>query len=277
MRKLIRTSIVDDERLARERLKRLLRSQSDIKLQHVLADGQTAFKALCDEPPELLFLDVHMPGRDGFGVAEGLRDRLSPAELPLIVFVTAYDEHALRAFEAEALDYLVKPFDDARFTTTLSRVRQRVQERRLGGATAPLRTLLGMASGAAGIHQTEAATNTLEPAAGPLERIVVRSGDRARLLPAEQVDWVEADGVYARLHVGSESFLLRAAMHDLEARLDPRRFARIHRSTIVNLDRVRELHEIWRGEYELLLQDGTRLKLSRSRKAHLESLLGQSL
>jgi two-component system, LytTR family, response regulator len=267
----IRVAIVDDERLARERLKRLAGRVPDLEVTQVCHDGESAVEAITQDPPDVVFLDVQIPGGDGFAVARALRERLQPGEMPLVVFVTAYDAHALRAFEAQALDYLVKPFDDDRFLEMLTRVRQRVRERRLGAATEQLRSLLGADPGAV------TAPPALGPDTGRLDRIVVRAGERTRLIPAETVDWVEADGVYARIHAAKEQFLIRVPMHEMEARLDPRRFVRIHRSTIVNLDRVAELRELWRGEYAVVLHDGTRLKLSRSRKSQLEALLGQSL
>lgn len=271
----IRVAIVDDERLARERLRRLAEAEPDLEVALVCRDGDEAVQGIVEERPELVFLDVQMPGRDGFGVVEALLERLGAEQLPVIVFVTAFQEHALRAFEAQALDYLVKPFDDERFAATLARARRRIGQERLGAAAAQFRAVLGLARGGEGA--ADPASASPEAPAGRLDRIVLKTGDRVRLVPAETVDWIEADGVYARLHLGAQSYLIRTAMHELEARLDGRRFARIHRSSIVNLDRVKELRELHRGEWEVVLADGTRLKLSRSRKAHLERQLGQSL
>jgi len=261
----IRVAIVDDERLARERLRQLLASEEDVAVVLECADGDRALTDIAAERPELVFLDVQMPGRDGFQVVEGLLATMDGA-LPLIVFVTAYDEHAVRAFEAQALDYLVKPFDDDRFAATLQRARKRLRQERLDAASGQLRALLEGAP--------EPATATVDDDGQRLDRIALKVRGRTKFVRAEAVDWVEADGVYARLHLGAESYLIRMAMHELERRLDPRRFVRIHRSTIVNLDRVREVQELFRGESELLLEDGTRLKLSRSRKAGLEKMLG---
>jgi two-component system LytT family response regulator len=275
----IRVAIVDDERLARERLRRLREGQPpqpDLEVALECRDGDEAIRAIVEERPELVFLDLQMPGRDGFGVVDGLLELLGAEQLPLIVFVTAYQEHALRAFEAHALDYLVKPFDDERFAATLGRVRRRLGQERLGAAAAQLRSALGLARGG-DVPVDVPASASAEGAAGRLDRIVLKTGDRVRLVAAETVDWVEADGVYARLHIGAQPYLIRMAMHELERRLDPARFARIHRGAIVNLDRVRELRELHRGEFEVVMADGRRLKLSRTRKAHLERLLGQSL
>ena len=269
----LRVGIVDDERLARERIRQLVSASDDVEIAFMCHEGDAAIKAVLDDRPDLLFLDVQMPGKDGFAIAAALLDTLADAEMPIIVFVTAHEEHALRAFEARAMDYLVKPFDDDRFNAMMERVRTRVRQQRLEAATGQLRALLGGAPGAA--PQEGAAS--AESESGRLDRIVLRANDRVRIVKAETVDWIEAESIYARLHLGKESWLIRMPMHELEARLDPRRFARIHRSTIVNLDRVRELREQFRGDFVVVLTDGVELKLSRSRKAHLEELLGQSL
>ena len=263
----LRAAIVDDEPFARQRLKGLLQASGDVEVVAVCRDGKSAVEEIVATRPELVFLDVQMPGRDGFAVLEALLEQLDP--VPLIVFVTAHDEHAVRAFEAQALDYLVKPFDDERFAATMHRARRRLRQERLDAASGKLRALLDAAP------PTEDALAVAE--GERLDRIALKVRDRTRFVRAEEVDWIEADRVYARLHLGKQSFLIRFAMHELERRLDPRRFVRIHRSTIVNLDRVREVQELFRGEFELLLHDGTRLKLSRSRKAQLEKLLGQRL
>ena len=273
MSNMLRVGVVDDERLARERIRQLLATDRDVEIAFMCHDGDSAVKAVIDDRPDLLFLDVQMPGKDGFAVASSLLETLSDSEMPIVVFVTAHEEHALRAFEARALDYLVKPFDDDRFATMMERVRTRVRQQRLEAASGQLRALLGGGSG----QPVQEAAATAESEHGRLERIVLRANDRVRIIKAESVDWIEAESVYARLHLGSQSWLIRMPMHELEARLDPRRFARIHRSTIVNLDRVRELRELLRGDFVVVLTDGVELKLSRSRKAHLEELLGQSL
>lgn len=290
MTERIRVIAVDDEHLARERLRRLLDAEPDMEIIAMCADGDSAVDAVLDDPPDLLFLDVAMPGRDGFGVVEALLANLPPESFPLVVFVTAFDQHALRAFEAQALDYLVKPFDDDRFATLLERVRLLVRRSRVEAVTGQLRRLLGdrgamsmpnpsHASGAPSVFGDDDGTQTASPggADGALDHLVLRTGKRSRIVRTDAVDWIGADGVYARIHVGGASYLIRMPMHELETRLDARRFVRIHRSAIVNIDRVRELHEIDRGEYAVILADGTKLKLSRSRRAQFESRLGQSL
>lgn len=257
--------IVDDEELARDRIKRLLELEPDMRVIAACNDGEDAVRVILERRPALLFLDVQMPGLDGFEVVEALTNALNAEEMPSIVFVTAHDRHAIKAFEARALDYLVKPFDDERFAETLIRARRQVRQGRLGSLAEKMRDLL----------VSEATAPDDSP--GRLDRIVLRNGARARIIRAEEIDWIAADGVYARLRFQNTSALIRTPLNELESRLDPARFVRVHRSTIVNLDRIRELREVDRGEFEIVLEDGTKLKLSRSRRAHLESLLGQRL
>lgn len=277
----IRVVIVDDEALARERLRRLLATESDVEIVGHCATGDAAVETILGERPDLVFLDVQMPTRDGFAVVDALLEALTSERMPLMVFVTAYDQHALRAFEAQALDYLVKPFEDERFAAVLARARRRVRQERLEGIGDRLRDLLSVVgpAGVSAAAQQGVAQEILvaDPGGGRLEHLVLRSGKRSRIVRVEEVDWIGADGVYARIFVGRMSHLLRMAMHELEVRLDPRRFVRIHRSTIVNVDRVHEVHEEDRGQFAVVLQDGTRLKLSRSRRAQFEAVLGQSL
>ena len=273
----LRVGIVDDERLARERIRQLLETAGDAEIVFTCHEGASAVQVVLDDRPDLLFLDVQMPGKDGFEVARALLETLGDAEMPVVVFVTTYEEHALRAFEARALDYLVKPFDDERFMGMLERARTRVRQQKLEAAAGQLRSLLASTSQTASGPEQSELSATPESANGRLDRIVLRAGERVRIVKAESVDWIEAESVYARLHIGKESWLIRMPMHELESRLDPRRFARIHRSTIVNLDRVKELREQFRGDFIVVLNDGLELKLSRSRKAHLEEMLGQSL
>ena len=290
----ISVAIVDDERLARERLKRLVQAEADLELIGTAANGDDALALVLDEAPDLLFLDVQMPGRDGFEVAAALLERMGEDELPVVVFVTAWDQHALRAFETGALDYLVKPFDDERFAETLRRARRTIAQARVRETAERLRSLLeGVAAAGKGELSrgrtrerggtggaSSVADSSDEASAegtGPLERVLLKSGGRSKLVKATQIDWIEAEGVYARLHVGADSFLIRMPMHELEARLDARRFVRIHRSTIVNLDRVRELREPDPGAHVAVLEDGTKVRISRTRKAALEKRLGQRL
>lgn len=260
----IRVAIVDDERLGRERLRRLIAADEELELVAECRDGGSAVETLPRVVPDLLFLDVQMPGLDGFAVLERLLARTYP--MPLVVFVTAYDEHAVRAFDARALDYLVKPFDDQRFAETLKRARKRLRQERLDAASGQMRVLIG--------NDPQNGTASAAGVEARLERIALKVRDRTRVVRAADVDWIEADGVYASVHIGSDAYALRIPMHELERRLDARRFMRVHRSAIVNLDRVREVKELSRKELELVLEDGTRVKLSRSRRAQLEKVLG---
>ena len=252
-----RTLIVDDEPLARRRIKRLLARDPDIEIAGEGGNGRDAIAAIQDLSPDLLFLDVQMPEIDGFDVLEAIE----PAKLPLVIFVTAYDQYALRAFEVSAVDYLVKPFDRSRFERALQRAKSRLATERGSDLN----------------RQTLALLEELKARSSHVERLVVKAGGRAFFLKAEEIDWIEAEGKYVRLHDGKESYLLREAIGSMEAQLDPKRFPRIHRSTIVNIDRVRELQPWFHNEYRVILKDGTELMLSRSCRKRLGELLGSAL
>lgn len=249
---MIRAIVVDDEPLACERIRMLLDGQADVEIVAECRNGADAVRAIQQLAPDLVFLDVQMPELDGFEVLE----RLSPGRLPVIVFVTAYDQYALKAFEVSALDYLLKPFDRERFTKALERARSEVEHRKDGSANERLLELL----------------SDLRGARRPLERIIVRSGGRVFFLRADEIDWIEAAGNYVRLHAGSEDHLYRETMAGMEKKLDAKRFARIHRSTIVNLDRIKELQPWFRGDYVVLLRDGRKLTLGR---AYRDRLIGR--
>jgi len=252
----IRTLIVDDEPLARERIRTLLDSEPDMEVAGEYGDGRAAIAAIQEEQPDLVFLDVQMPEVDGFSVLEALADE----RLPAIIFVTAYDQYALRAFDVHALDYLLKPFDRERFQRALERARTQIGRERSGDITGRLLALLKDIK--------------VEPKA--LERLVVKSAGRVFFLKTEEIDWIEAAGNYVRLHTGRESHLLRETMSALEARLDPDKFLRIHRSTIINIERIKEMHPLFRGEHVVILRDGTRLTLGRAYRDRLQELLGSS-
>ncbi|MFL6210982.1 MAG: LytR/AlgR family response regulator transcription factor [Pyrinomonadaceae bacterium] len=253
----IRALIVDDEPLARRRIRRLLAHDADVELVGDCADGYEAIAAINEHAPNLIFLDVQMPELDGFGVL----NQLKSAQLPLVVFVTAYDQYALQAFEVCAVDYLLKPFDRKRFELALSRAKTRLVRER--GDELSQRTL--------------ALLTELQARARHPDRILVKAGGRAFFLKADEIDWIEAEGKYVRLYVGRESYLLREAIGSIEAQLDPKMFMRIHRSAIVNIDRVRELQPWFHHEYRVILRDGTQLMLSRSCRKRLTDLLGSSL
>ena len=254
MRLCMRTLIVDDEPLARERIRTLLRDEPDIELIGECADGKEAVSAIQGKNSELLFLDVQMPEMDGFAVLEAV----GPERVPAVVFVTAYDRYALRAFDVHALDYLLKPFDRERFHKALERARAQVGER-----------------GKLGDRLLALLKDIKEEPKRP-ERFVIKSAGRVFFLRADEIDWVEAAGNYVQLHVGSITHLMRETMGGLEARLDPEKFVRIHRSAIVQVDRLKEMRPAFHGDYIVILQDGTRLNLSRSYREKLQALLGQT-
>jgi len=245
----IRTVIVDDEDLARERTQTLLEQQPDIEIVGLCADGTSAVETIDREHPDLVFLDVQMPGMDGFEVVENI----DPEHMPAIVFVTAYDGHALRAFEINALDFLLKPFDQARFEKALERARAQVNRDRSTAIDARLVSLLE------GLHEERKYP----------ERLIVKSGGRVFFVRTEDIDWVEASGNYVKIHAKGEAHLIRESMKNMEAKLDAKTFVRIHRSAIVNIDRIKELEPWFHGEYVVILKDGTKLTSS---SAHSQAL-----
>ena len=241
--------VVDDEPMARERLRALLDDAPEVKIVGECASGRTAVKAIQEKRPDLVFLDVQMPGLDGFGVVE----QIGAGRMPAIVFVTAFDQYALKAFEIHALDYLLKPFDRERFEATLARAREAIRLRSAGSGDQGMAALL----------------ESLAARRRYAERLLVKCGGKERLLPVPEVDWFEAAGNYVKIHTGGERLLLRETMANLELRLDPEQFARIHRSTIVNLRRVKELEPWFHGDYVVRLVDGQKLTLSRSYRGRL--------
>jgi len=252
----IRALIVDDEHLARKKLRTLLEREPEVEIIGECGNGAQAVSLIQEQAPDLLFLDVQMPGLDGFDVLKAV----GAGQMPVVIFVTAYDQYALRAFEVHAIDYLLKPFDRDRFQTALERARTQIQGKQSHDLNQRLLDLLK------GLK------------AGPKypERLVVKSAGRVFFLKAEEIDWVEAADNYVRLHVGGEAHLLRETMSGLEANLDPAQFLRVHRSTIVNLERIKELKPWFHGEYLIILRDGTQLTLSRSYRERLHELLGKS-
>ena len=252
--------IVDDEKPARQRLRDLLEKHPGVTVAGECASGAEAVGLIRDLRPELLFLDIQMPLLDGFEVVR----QVGSAHMPVTVFVTAYDAYAVRAFEASALDYLLKPYSDERFEQCLARSLVYVRTQRREEMSRRLISVLSEGpQGAAGARY--------------LERLLVKVGGRIIFLPTDDVDWIEAAGVYVQLHAGGRKFLHRASLAELEASLDPGRFIRIHRSSIVNILSVKELLPHSHGDYTAVLKDGTRLKLSRSYRPKLESRLRQSL
>jgi len=253
----IRTLIVDDEPLARRRIRRMLAHDPEVAIVGDCSNGRDAIAAIKSESPDLIFLDVQMPEVDGFDVLASTETKRPP----LVIFVTAYDQYALRAFEVAAVDYLVKPFDRRRFEGALERAKSRLASGRESDLN----------------QQTLALLAELRAQSSHVERLVIKAGGRAFFLKTGEIDWIEAEGKYVRLHVGKESYLLREAIGSMEGQLDPRKFPRIHRSTIVNIERVRELQPWFHNEYRVILKDGTELMLSRSCRKRLGELLGSSL
>ena len=245
----LKAVIVDDEPLARETLRLLLARDPEIEIAGE-ASGPDAPPLIERTRPDILFLDVQMPEADGFEVLA----RVGPEAVPVVVFVTAYDHYALRAFEVCALDYLLKPFDDRRFAQTLARAKERARTRKRGEVDERLLALLR---------------------GGPphLRRFAVRQREKIVFVRVEDVDWIEAADYYVSLHAGGKSHLIRETMAEVEQQLDPARFVRVHRSAIVNVERVRELHPLFRGDAVLVLEDGTQLKVSRARREELEKLI----
>src|SRR5579859_374349 len=251
----IRTLIVDDEPLGRERVRTLLARDEDIEVVGESGDGKKAIAAIEKLKPDLVFLDVQMPEVDGFGVLEAISGEQAPA----IVFVTAFDKYAVQAFEVHALDYLLKSFDPERFEATLKRAKEAIRRSREG---APNERLAGL------IEDLEAKKK--RPA-----RLVIRAAGRITFLRVDEIDWIEAADNYVRVHVGKEAHLVRETLQALETRLDPGKFLRIHRSHLVNLERIRELQPVFHGDYLVRLIDGTELTLSRNYREKLIEPLGQ--
>jgi two-component system LytT family response regulator len=252
--------VVDDEEPARQRLIELLRRDAQVTTIVEATDGIAAVEVIESRRPDLVFLDVQMPELDGLGVI----DAIGPNEMPLTIFVTAYDQHAIRAFEASALDYLLKPFSDERFEGALARAKTRLDERSLREFG---QRIIKMAS----------ASSTPLNKEPRWDRLVVKSGGSTRFIRVVDIDWIEAAGVYVNLHVGGRELLYRAALNELAEKLDPRRFVRVHRSAIVNMESILQLEPISHGEFDAVLKNGSRTRVSRTYRAQLEKRLGQPL
>ncbi|HEY7498738.1 MAG TPA: LytTR family DNA-binding domain-containing protein [Vicinamibacterales bacterium] len=276
----LRVLVVDDEKPGRERLRNLLRRDSRVELVACCAGGAEALDAIeqaerAERPVQMLFLDVQMPELDGFGVIASLVRRRGSDGLPVVVFVTAHDEYALRAFEAHAIDYLMKPFSDERFQATLDRA---VRHARAGLAETlmtAMRSLLERVARGAAVADTQSSEARQKPA---LDRIVVKGPNRVRLLPVEQISWIEAEGPYVKLHTrDGNTHVHRELLGSLDRALDERRFVRIHRSAIVNIDLVDELRQDAHGDYVACLRDRTQIRVGRRFRARLQARLGQPL
>jgi len=272
----LRVLIVDDEPLGRRRVSNLLRKESGVEIVGMIGDGVSAVEAIRSLSPDLVFLDVQMPGMNGLDVVR----TIGPAEMPTIVFVTAYDKHALEAFDLAAIDYLVKPFDDDRFREAFQRARRLVRLENADGLRQKLLGVLREAESgkweATAERREAAATRSPHPASRIpryLERIPVESRGKVRFIPVLDIDYILASGPYAELVVGDRKHLIREAMQNLENQLDPARFFRIHRSAIVQLDRVDALLKSPSGDCEVQLKNGVKIKVARSRREELEHRL----
>jgi two-component system, LytTR family, response regulator len=255
----IRTLIVDDEPLARERLRKLLDAEPDVEVIGESSDGAQALESIRKYSPDLVFLDVQMPEIDGFGVIAGLEGQT----LPAVIFVTAYDRFALQAFEVHALDYLLKPFDRDRFQKALDRARNLVKQRQSGNLSQHLSSLLA-----------DLKSEKSEPK--HLDRVAVKSEGRVLFFRTDDIDWIEAADNYVSLHIGNEQHMHRETMASLESKLPPARFVRVNRSTIVNIERIKEMQPMFHGDYVIILKNGTRLNLSRNYRDKLNQILGRT-
>jgi two-component system LytT family response regulator len=252
-----RVLIVDDEPLARERIRTLLSEDSNFEVAGEAGDGAAAAQAITALNPDLVLLDVQMPGADGFDVI----DAVGADKMPFVVFVTAYDRYALRAFDVHALDYLLKPFDRDRFRQALTHANQQLDKQKGGEIEKRLAAIV----------------NDLRPGKARTDRFVVKSGGRIFFVRTLDIDWIEAAGNYVKLHVGTDSHLIRETMNNVEARLSPETFVRIHRCHIVNIEQVRELQPWFNGEYVVFLKNGTRLTLSRGYRERLQDRIGRPI
>jgi two-component system LytT family response regulator len=249
----LRTLIVDDELLSRKKIRAFLQEHPEFQVVGECADGEQAVAAISAHKPDLIFLDVQIPGRNGFEVLDALPAKPSAA----VIFVTAFDKYAVRAFDVRALDYLLKPFNKARFSEALHRFHERK----------------GRLKGMDHKQELKEALQEIQRESRDNERISIKSGSRIIFLRKGLIEWIEAQGDYVKLHIGKESHMLRETMAAAVARLDPNRFVRIHRSRIVNLDHVREIRPLWGGDYSVLMRDGTELTMSRTYRMSFQSAL----
>jgi two-component system LytT family response regulator len=270
MTERIRAIVVDDEELARRGIELRLRAHPDIELVAHCTCGREALEAIAHEQPDLVFLDVQMPGINGFEVVK----HLPQATLPLVIFVTAYDRYALDAFAAHALDYLLKPVDDTRLAQSLDRVRHEMQQQTLIARHAHLLKLIAQVDGANHLDRRDLIAQLRNLSAPRYASVLpIRTDNETVRLPVASIDWIDAAGDYMCVHAQGNTYVLRETMKALETVLDPTQFARVHRSTIVNVARVQRLRPHMNGEYFLMLASGQELKLSRSYRESLEKLL----
>ncbi len=253
----VRILVVDDEPLAREKVRDIVRHDSELEIVGECVNGSEAVAAVQEFQPDLLLLDVQMPEIGGFAVLEALKSE----KLPFVIFVTAYDQYAVRAFEVHALDYLLKPFDRERFESAMQRAKDHIRKEQNGHLDQRILALL---------EQLKAETKYIE-------RLVIKSGGRVFFLETDEIDWIEAEGNYVSVHTAKKAYVIRETISSLESQLDSKKFIRIHRSAIVNIDRIRELQPWTHGEYHIILHNGTELTLSRNYRDNLQGVLGKNL
>lgn len=259
----VRVVVIDDEPAARRGAQLVLAGDPEVKVVGEAGNLKEAVALIQREKPDIAFLDIQMPGGDGFEVLSAL----DPSLLPVVVFVTAYDKHAVKAFEVSAVDYLLKPYEDERFLAALAKAKRQVREQAGASVQAQLAALLST------LKETQ-----VQPESPELgDRVLIKTGGEILFLRADEIDWIEAEGDYMKFHVAGKSHLMRETMARLESRLDARRFVRIHRSVIVNIDRVRKLAPSFAGDHTVVLRDGTNLRLSRSYHERLAGLLKLTL
>ena len=258
MDRKIRALIVDDESLARKFIRRMLRADNDMEVVGECKNGAEALTCISDDKPDLVFLDVQMPEMDGFSLLESL----GPERIPLIIFTTAYEQYAIRAFELHALDYLLKPFDQTRFQDALAHAKDRLKEKPQQEQN---------------VLQIAALLDSIRKPSQHLDRVFIKSKGRISFLKTDEINWIEADDKYVHLHTKRGEPMIRQTLSAMEAQLNPTKFLRIHRSAIVNIERIKELHPTFSGEHEVLLDDGTTLTLSRHYKDKVFDSLGKPL
>lgn len=250
MKRKVRTIVVDDEPLACKRLAKLLKEDDEIEVVEICANGQEAIEQINEQSPDLIFLDIQMPEINGFEVLQNIE----PEKVPIVIFVTAYDEYALQAFEVHALDYLMKPFNKERFRDSLKRAKTTI----LNDNT----EMIG--------EKIENLLNYLEPEEESLKRILIKTSNRYFFLKTVDIDWIESAGNYVRIHSGNSNYLIRETMINMEKKLDSEQFFRIHRSTIINVDKVKELEQWFHGDYQVIMYNDEKLTMSRNYKELLE-------
>jgi two-component system LytT family response regulator len=253
----IRALIADDEALARKFIRRMLKDDHDVEIVGECSNGKETVAMIRKQNPDLVFLDVQMPEMDGFAVLEAI----GIERLPEIIFATAYEQYAIRAFELHALDYLLKPFDQARFKEAIKHAKERFRSVRQSD----------------GRMQISALLESIKNKPQYLDRLVIKAGGRITFLSTDEINWIQADDKYVHLHTSKASPMVRQTLSAMEAQLDPKKFRRVHRSAIVNVARIKELQPLFSGEHSILLEDGTKLTLSRNYKDKLFELLGKPL